>query len=582
MSARTRISDDGSAAGQRVTRHFATVRGRRQVHYRREGTGSPVLLLHQSPASSRDCLELMAEIAKLGYTVIAPDTPGNGLSDPLPDLDLPEMEDFATAVSEFMTELGIERAPVYGFHTGGGCALALGLRHPERVTLTITDGYVQLEPAERQEILARYLPPFAYDWSGSHLTWAWARMREQLIFFPWYRKDTARRLDYDLPAPTVLHGWLMDFFRAGDNYRKAYRAAFTFDCARAVQDTKAKAVITTARTDVLSPCMDLMPTLPPNVTAWRPATDIDTRRQVIQALTENPSPQKSLAMTGAKAVPGHIWSDYLQTPDASIYCRRSTAGQGRAIVMIHASAASSMAMDRFMRPLIGKRPLLAVDLPGNGESDNPLGANVNVEAQARYLGLAIEAAGYHEVDVFGHWGGGCVGVELALQRPKLVKHLALPTPVVLDDTTREEYLANYCPSIEIDEHGAHLLKAWNMLRDQELFQPWYKHTREHIRRDAEPDIAPDVIQRRTLDLFKCLDIYQVAYRAHFRYPLLEKLKQVTCPVLFGAPEAIATQRAMAATRNSTAQPISAEFTAAAGTLLAFFDGHAAAACVGSQ
>lgn len=543
---------------QRITRHFATVGDRRQVHYRRAGSGPPVILLHQSPASSRDYLGLIDEIAALGCTVIAPDTPGNGLSDPLPGRELPEMEEFADALSEFMTELGIERAPVYGFHTGGVCALALGLIHPHRVTVTVTNGYVQLEAAERDEILEKYLPSFNYDWSGSHLTWAWARMREQLIFFPWYRKDTARRLDYDLPSPHVLHGWLMDFLRAGDNYRRAYRAAFTFDCARAVQETKAKAVVTTTRTDVLSPCMDAMPPVPPNVLKMRPETDAESMRNVIQALREHPSPQKVLADTAARAMSGRIWSDYLQVPDASLFCRRNTDGQGRPIVMIHSSVESSLSMDRFMKPLIGTRPLLAVDLPGNGESDNPLGVNVTVEAQARALEQAIRAAGYDEVDVFGHMGGGCVGIELALRCPNLVKHLAVPSLTVLDDAMREEYLANYCPPIELDEHGAHLIKAWNMLRDQELYHPWYRHTKDHIRRAGEPDIAPDVIQRRTLDLFKCIDIYVAVHRAHITYPIVDKLADVTCPVLFG----------------DSNQPMSSDFAAAAMSLLEFFDRQA--------
>lgn len=530
----------------RITRHFATIGGRRQVHYRRAGSGPPVILLHQSPTSSREYIPLIQELAGQGLTVIAPDTPGNGMSDALPGLDTPEMHDFADAVVELMTELGIDRAPIYGFHTGGVCVLALGLRHPDRVTVAIMDGYVQLAPEFQAEVLANYLPRYQYDWSGSHLTWAWARIREQLIFFPWYRKDTASRMDYDLPPASALQVSVMDFLRAGDNYRKAYRAAFAFDCPTAVTKTRANMVVTTSATDVLAPCMDLMPPVPPNVRTLRPKDPEESRRNVVALLRENPSPQPGVAKIGARPLPGRVWADYLQLEDASLYCRRNTEGVGRPIVMIHASASSSLGMDRYMQPLIGKRPLLAVDLPGNGESDNPMGTTVTVEAQARYLAQAIDAAGYDEVDVFGHWGGCCVALELALQRPGLVKHLAVPTLMQLDDATRDEYLEKYAPAIEFEEYGAHLVRAWNMLRDQELYTPWFKRDRAHIRRRGEPDIDPAVMQRRVLDLFKCLDIYQAAYRAHFSYPSRERLTQLACPVLLDGPQSGDTPQAMAA------------------------------------
>ena len=519
----------------RITRHFATVGGKRQVHYRRAGSGPPVILLHQSPTSSREYIPLIGELAALGLTVIAPDTPGYGMSDALPGIDKPEMDDFVEAVVELMTELGIDRAPIYGFHTGGVCVLALGLRHPDRVTVAIMDGYVQQAPEEKADFLAHYLPRYQLDWSGSHLTWTWARIREQLIFFPWYRKDTASRMDYDLATTDALQVAVMDFLRAGDNYRKAYRAAFNFDCAAAVSATTANMVVTTSATDVLAPCMDLMPPVPANVRTLRPRDPVESRKRVIEILRENPSPQPGVARVGARPLPGRVWADYLQLEDASLYCRRNTEGTGRPIVMVHASASSSLALDRYMQPLIGKRPVLAVDLPGNGESDNPMGTTVTVEAQARYLAQAIDAAGYDEVDVFGHWGGCCVALELALQRPGLVRRLAVPTLMQLDDATREEYLANYAPAIELEEYGAHLVRAWNMLRDQELYTPWFKRTRAHVRRHGEPDIDPAVIQRRVVDLFKCRDIYQAAYHAHFRYPSRERLAQVDCAVLLEAP-----------------------------------------------
>ena len=65
----------------KITRHFVTV-GSRQVHYRRAGSGPPVVLLHPSPNSSASMAPFMRALAP-NFTAIALDTPSYGLSDPL-------------------------------------------------------------------------------------------------------------------------------------------------------------------------------------------------------------------------------------------------------------------------------------------------------------------------------------------------------------------------------------------------------------------------------------------------------------------------------------------------------------------
>ncbi|MBL8630700.1 MAG: alpha/beta fold hydrolase, partial [Rhodospirillaceae bacterium] len=505
-------------------------------------------------------------------------TPGNGLSQPFPGDEWKPMEGFADGVVNLMDELGIKKAPVYGFHTGGVCALALCLRHPDRFTVAIMNGYIQMDKAEVDEILEHYLPEVKPDWSGSHLTWTWARFREQLLFFPWYRKDLARRMNYDVPPPAHIHMAVMDFLKCQD-YRRAYRPAFLFDCAAAVKNMKGNMVITTSKTDVLDKYHHLLKNVPANVTLLNPANPIESKEQFIKVIADNPSPEPAPSLAPTKPMPGKIWQEYFQVEGlgqggGSIYARRNTDGSdgkggGRPIVFVHASAGSSNSMDKLMAPFIGKRPVIAFDLPGNGESDNPMGTTVTVEAQAKILAQAVKAAGYTEVDVLGYWGGCTVAVELAVQNPNLVKHIAAPTLMVLPDAVRDEYLARYTPTIELDENGAHWVRVWNMVRDQELFAPWYKRKKENIIRDHEPNIAPDVIHRRTVDVFKAIDIYQSAYGAHFRYPVLSKLADVKCPILLNEKSG-GTREALAAGKTAVAKTVSFAPDALAKELLSFF------------
>lgn len=555
-----------------ITRHMVTLHGARQVHYRRAGSGPPVILLHQSPNSSQEYIPLIEDLAQ-DYTVFAPDTPGNGLSDPLP-LENPVMTDYARNVSDLMDALGIEKCPIYGFHTGAVCALETAWRHPEKLTVGIVNGYVNMPEDLVAEILDNYFAPFEYDWSGSHLTWAWARFREQLIFFPWYRTDLAARMDNSLPPADRLQTAVIEFLRSGPEYRKPYRAAFTQDPVQSVKEMQAKCIIMSPKTDVLYEGLDRMPAPSDAVTVYRPDTSADAIEILKRAFKDNPSPQQAPAVAKTQPVQGKLWGEYVQVGGGSLYCRRNIDGSGRPILFIHASAASSFSMDRYMEPLIGKRPVVAIDLPGNGESDNPMGLDVTVEKQASFLAEAVHALGYDEVDVFGTWGGGTVGVELAVQHPDLVKHLAVPNIMTMELSGKalDDMSAKYTPDIPFDDFGAHWIFAWNMVRDQELFSPWYERKAENIITSGEPDIAPEVIHRRTLDLFKAYDIYQGAYKAHFGYPMTERLKKVTCPILLGGPDSPSTKKAVAAgPADYTVKELPKDHSGVAASIAEFFD-----------
>lgn len=92
---------------------------------------TPVVLLHGSPGSHLDFRTLGPALARSRH-VLAPDLTGFGES----TLDPPSLSIAAQAahVDDWLEHLGIERAHVLGFSMGGGVALELAARDPQRVT----------------------------------------------------------------------------------------------------------------------------------------------------------------------------------------------------------------------------------------------------------------------------------------------------------------------------------------------------------------------------------------------------------------------------------------------------------------
>ncbi|NJS14820.1 MAG: alpha/beta hydrolase [Sphingopyxis sp.] len=204
-----------------VTRHYLTINGRR-IHYRRAGKGPSLLMLHQSPRSSAEYEQLMAEWGR-DFTCIAPDTPGFGRSDPLPKPD-PNIDDYADAVVDFARALGLSRTAAYGFHSGGIILVTALKRHPELFSGLAVGGYAIWTPAEMAIFGERYLPPFEPSLYGEHLPWLWHRIMEQSWFFPWFDLRAETRLPGAHDDPARVHAVVMEMLDAGDAYRLGYGA----------------------------------------------------------------------------------------------------------------------------------------------------------------------------------------------------------------------------------------------------------------------------------------------------------------------------------------------------------------------
>ncbi len=517
-----------------IRRHFVTIDGTRQVHYRRAGSGPPVLLLHQSPKSSREHIPLMRHLMDR-FTCIAPDTPGNGNSDPLPLAD-PEMADYGDNIAAFLDTLRIDRIAVYGFHTGASVGAAFAARHPDRVHIAVLNGLVTLNAAERADILANYLTPFEPQWDGSHLTWLWSRLREQTVFFPWYRPSLATRMMGPMPVPDVLHDGVIEFLRSGDHYRGPYGAAFKLDGAAMAAAMRSPAIICASDWDPTVNYLGRLPAkLPDGVRIERLG---DRRGEAVYAWVADVMSQHAKGTPPAPPAPTAIadgtWQDFADVDGGQLHMRR-TAGPGRPLLVQHDAASDNRIVHRVTQSIAGKRPAIAFDLPGNGESDNTIGdKNVTVARHADVVAQALDSLGHDAVDFYGMWGGGLVGLDLAVRQPKRINRLAMSNVMFFTPEDAKNYYDNYTFPIEIDWFGGHLLKCWIAMRDQGLFWPWFERTRAGIIRQ-EPYVETAMVHSRVLSMLKAGNMSRHAYRAHFSYPTGEALAQVKQPTLLGSP-----------------------------------------------
>lgn len=109
------------------------------MYYEEFGSGEPVLFLHS--AYSRGILAFCGQIQPFyaaGYRGIYPDYRGHGRT--LCDSLRWSSDMLCEDMIGFLDKLGIERAHLVGYSTGGGVAYYLASRYPERVKSVISIG----------------------------------------------------------------------------------------------------------------------------------------------------------------------------------------------------------------------------------------------------------------------------------------------------------------------------------------------------------------------------------------------------------------------------------------------------------
>jgi len=101
------------------------------LYYERHGSGAPLVLLHGGLGTIDEIFGRLLPALSARREVIAVELQGHGHT---PDGGRAmTYEGMADDIAGLILQLGLDRADVAGYSVGGGVALQLGVRHPERI-----------------------------------------------------------------------------------------------------------------------------------------------------------------------------------------------------------------------------------------------------------------------------------------------------------------------------------------------------------------------------------------------------------------------------------------------------------------
>jgi pimeloyl-ACP methyl ester carboxylesterase len=103
------------------------------------------------------------------------------------------------------------------------------------------------------------------------------------------------------------------------------------------------------------------------------------------------------------------------------------AGTGRPVLMLHGLGGTKISFLSTVAALAPDFRTIAMDIPGFGDSDKPIGS-YDAAFMARWAVSLLDSLGIEKADVLGHSMGGRVALELGMRHPDRVRRLMLMTP----------------------------------------------------------------------------------------------------------------------------------------------------------
>ncbi len=133
-----------------------------------------------------------------------------------------------------------------------------------------------------------------------------------------------------------------------------------------------------------------------------------------------------LAATNGDTEPGRLRFRSVETPGARLSIME--AGTGPPILALHGLGATKGSFLPTVVALADRFRVIAVDQPGFGDSDKPIGAAYDARFFAAAAASLLDALDLERVHLVGNSLGGRVALELALRHPDRVERVGLLAP----------------------------------------------------------------------------------------------------------------------------------------------------------
>lgn len=214
----------------------------------------------------------------------------------------------------------------------------------------------------------------------------------------------------------------------------------------------------------------------------------------------------------------------------TVHYRR--AGSGPALVLLHGSPNSSLALEPLIAVLSRRFDCIALDTPGNGDSDALAHRAPMTEDYAEALLETVNAFGLKRFSLYGFHTGAGTAAEFAARWPDRIASLVLDGVAAWTAEEKAGMLDGYLPAFLPQWGGAHLAWLWSRVVEQTMFFPWHRPSAATRMNYDMPPV--ETLHRTAMEFLRSGDNYRKPYAAALAGDGAARIQRLKTPALVTA------------------------------------------------
>lgn len=221
---------------------------------------------------------------------------------------------------------------------------------------------------------------------------------------------------------------------------------------------------------------------------------------------------------------------FIDVGGRTVHYRR--AGSGPALVLLHGSPNSSLALEPLIAVLSRRFDCIAFDTPGNGDSDALAHPAPMTEDYAEGLLETVDAFGLKRFSLYGFHTGAGTAAEFAARWPERVAGIVLDGVAAWTAQEKAGMLDGYLPPFLPQWGGAHLAWLWSRVVEQTMFFPWHRPSAATRMNYDMPPV--ETLQRTAMEFLRSGDNYRKPYAAALAGDGAARIQRLKKPALVTA------------------------------------------------
>jgi pimeloyl-ACP methyl ester carboxylesterase len=295
---------------------------------------------------------------------------------------------------------------------------------------------------------------------------------------------------------------------------------------RAAEALRLPAIYTASAEDMLFPHLDRLPPLKDGQRIERlPYDPAGKYAALVEFARSLPPGAPAAAPLPESPVGANPARQFFDTADGQVFTRCYGDPAKPAVFLLHDAPGTGLALEGLARSLASEAFVILPDLPANGESDAPAGDRPILDVSADAVRVIASALGLERFTIAATGCGCAVAATLAARRDPRIRAILLE-----DLPTRDEAIAAaIAPEIPLSPEGAHWIQAWLMVRDNQIYKPWFDG-RVQAQRRTQGNFDAAWLHDQTFALMKARAVYHRLPRAAYRVDCAAMLADAGAPV----------------------------------------------------